>query len=91
MSGAHVLAEFVLLNNQVVRVARIPDHILSFAIRRVAELNDHVTALLQVRLFIVGVGPGLSHIEMMWPSSQNIAFKDLSRRKRHREFASPAF
>jgi hypothetical protein len=65
MAGAQILAEFVLLNNQVVRVVRIPDHILSFAIRRVAELNDHVTALLQVRLFIVGVGPGLSHIKMM--------------------------
>jgi hypothetical protein len=79
MAGAQVLAEFVLPNNQVVRVVRIPDHILSFAIRRVAELNDHVTALLQVRLFIVGVGPGLSQ------------FKDLSRRKRHREVDSPAF
>jgi hypothetical protein len=65
----------MLLDNQVVRFVRIPDHILRFVIRGSGQLDDLVTTPPHGRLIVVGIGHRLTYIEMMWPDRENSALE----------------
>ena len=56
----------MLLYNQVMRVIRIPDHILPFVvIGWNGKFYNLVTTLPDIRLPIIGIGHRLSDIEMI--------------------------
>jgi hypothetical protein len=70
---AKIFAKFVLLHDQVVRLIRIPDHILRFVIGGRGKRYDLVTTGPDVRRTFVGIRDGLSYIEMVWSSGEYCA------------------
>jgi hypothetical protein len=65
-TGAQILAEFVLMDNPVIRLIRASDRVLRLTMW-IIEPDNFIAALPGLGLTVLRVGDGLSHHKEMLP------------------------